>query len=389
MSDKLWYYTQEGSQHGPVSLTELREMGASARLLPGDLIWQPGMESWTPASSVDGVISQSPHSPPPLAGPPSPPALAKAAGPSPLEERGRAFFNGAAAHARRLGRAGEQSETLPHVRLMGRLLGYLANIFSESFLDQVDRISKRVGHLAYFTAAILYLVFYISVAIKNDSMQIFFMAAAIILPVAMVGQFTAVKFLDAGARLIPNLPSRLFSGTFLQCAGLLSFTAALVPLIMGIYTLIQASEWIGFAIALASTATLAYMGAVCLNPSSVNVSVDEEAGPGEEALGILSFGMKVLLRLLPVYFGVGAVAGVGIAVLLIIKLISDDYTAIVFAVVGNMSAVDLTGRVLALGFIPFLAYLGFVFFHLFVDVARAILGVPGKLEVLSRAMDKG
>lgn len=66
----------------------------------------------------------------------------------------------------------------------------------------------------------------------------------------------------------------------------------------------------------------------------------------------------------------------------------DDYTAILFAVVGELSAVDLTGRVLAVGFVPFLAYLAFVLLHLLIDVLRAILEVPEKLEILSGVLSK-
>lgn len=306
--------------------------------------------------------------------------------PDPLEG-GRALLRGAAKRARRLGEAEDQSGALPHVRLMARLLEYLKGVFSESLLDQIDRASKRIGHIAYFIASILFLLFYIAVAVKSDSMQIFFQAAAVILPIAMVGQFVAVKFLDTGSRLIPNLPSRLFSGTFLQCAGLIFFTVALVPFFVGIYTLIQTKEWIGFAIALATTAILTYMGGVCLSPASVNVEIDEAAGPGEEALGILSFIMKMFLRLSPVVFGVGAIAGVGIGIYMIVLFLSDDYTAIFFAVAGDQSAVDLTANVLALGFVPFLAYLAFVFMHLFIDVLRAVLNVPSRLEVLGKIVE--
>lgn len=120
MSDNLWYYSQEGKQNGPVPFTQLRELAQSARLRPNDLVWQPGMDSWTPASDFDGVIPRSPSVPPPVPASAGPAYGATRAGPSPFEERGRAFLQNAAEQARRLGRAGDQSETLPHVRLMSR-----------------------------------------------------------------------------------------------------------------------------------------------------------------------------------------------------------------------------------------------------------------------------
>jgi len=47
-----WYFAVEGQQGGPVSEIELKEYLASGRLLPGTLVWKPGMAQWVPAASL-------------------------------------------------------------------------------------------------------------------------------------------------------------------------------------------------------------------------------------------------------------------------------------------------------------------------------------------------
>jgi len=44
-----WYYTIDGQQHGPVSPDELRQLAASGRLKPTDMLWREGYPQWVPA----------------------------------------------------------------------------------------------------------------------------------------------------------------------------------------------------------------------------------------------------------------------------------------------------------------------------------------------------
>ena len=61
MTKDLWYFAQEGRQQGPVSLVELQGMLASARLTGNDLVWRSGMESWSPARGVPGLLPRQPQ----------------------------------------------------------------------------------------------------------------------------------------------------------------------------------------------------------------------------------------------------------------------------------------------------------------------------------------
>ncbi|MGQ9574303.1 MAG: DUF4339 domain-containing protein [Thermoguttaceae bacterium] len=56
MADQ-WYYAHQGQQAGPVSTEQLRELAASGRLQPGDLVWKQGMAAWAAASTVEGLFA--------------------------------------------------------------------------------------------------------------------------------------------------------------------------------------------------------------------------------------------------------------------------------------------------------------------------------------------
>ena len=58
MSDSVWYYAQNDQERGPVSTAELRSLAATGKLRSSDLVWKEGMEVWTAASQVKGLMPE-------------------------------------------------------------------------------------------------------------------------------------------------------------------------------------------------------------------------------------------------------------------------------------------------------------------------------------------
>jgi uncharacterized membrane protein YhaH (DUF805 family) len=78
-----WFYTRNGQQTGPVTLSELQELARGGALNPRlDLVWCQGMADWMPGGEVEGLFEKRAV---PEAGalpPPSPSALAPATSPA-------------------------------------------------------------------------------------------------------------------------------------------------------------------------------------------------------------------------------------------------------------------------------------------------------------------
>lgn len=70
-SETQWYYAQGGQQHGPVSIDTLRQLLSQSHVNSGDLVWSEGMNDWTPAARVPGLV-MAPAAPAP---PPAPPQI--------------------------------------------------------------------------------------------------------------------------------------------------------------------------------------------------------------------------------------------------------------------------------------------------------------------------
>ncbi len=64
MPETDWYYAVDDQEKGPVSSAELKELAASGKLRPDDLVWRDGMDDWSPASGVRGLKFKEPDAPP-------------------------------------------------------------------------------------------------------------------------------------------------------------------------------------------------------------------------------------------------------------------------------------------------------------------------------------
>jgi hypothetical protein len=55
---KKWFYKRDGEQQGPFANREIREMVRTGDILPTDLLWKEGMQSWIAAGSVPKLFRQ-------------------------------------------------------------------------------------------------------------------------------------------------------------------------------------------------------------------------------------------------------------------------------------------------------------------------------------------
>ncbi len=70
-----WYVFKDGQQKGPFTREQLTQNAASGILGLADMVWKGGMDAWTRADQVEGLLPPAPAAPPPpppAAAPPPP-----------------------------------------------------------------------------------------------------------------------------------------------------------------------------------------------------------------------------------------------------------------------------------------------------------------------------
>ena len=56
-----WFFKKDGTQYGPFSAEQLRELARSGKLLPTDLVWREDMSEAVAASKVRGLFLDERH----------------------------------------------------------------------------------------------------------------------------------------------------------------------------------------------------------------------------------------------------------------------------------------------------------------------------------------
>ena len=256
------------------------------------------------------------------------------------------------------------------VRYFDMALAWAKRMFSPPRFDFVAHWSVRLGHYALLLAQVLSLVIGLAAAIKFSSWDYLLagIGSAVLL---LVLQYTASRFLNAGDALIRSSPSRLGSIAFLDCLALLLFA-------LGVYLLVQnimLKDWTAFFWGLGIFALCDALAYVALNPPMANTSIIQGLSAGEEAIGILSFMVKQIVAIIPIVFGVGAVIGAVAIAVSLYPLFKDSQA------MDSFSAIRIT---LICACLPFAGYVFFVLYHLGLDLMRAVLSVPGKLDALAK-----
>jgi hypothetical protein len=368
MPDPLWYYYQDNAQQGPLSLEALRALADQGKLRPDTLVTRIGMTDWLPARLVPELFPQESAMRPPLPPGVGPRRDVLAAGRK-LAER-----------LHQVAGADDVTETLPHLRLVRLLLKGLRRLLTESGLGASDLVARQTGHIAFVLAAVLLVLGFFVLGIRSDSFRLSFSALLLIAPAAILLHYVAALFLDAGVSLLRKSPSELSSTAILTFFALVFFAGAVLCFVLGLYGVILGGSLLSFVICLGATAILFYACGLALNPATVNVDPTGGLSAGEEALGILLFLIKVPLRLVPFLFGVGSVVGVGAAIYLLY---------LVFTQIPLEQAYQIARGILGVALLPLAAYLIFVFSALLVELYRAILRIPGKLDALRSDASSG
>ncbi len=364
MAEKKWYYLKDDERQGPTTFAKLQDLVRAGDVGSDDMVWEQSMKDWVAARTVPDLVPEEmaavPPPPPPVGG-------------------GKPFLQRIGDATSRLDDAAGATATLPHLRLVEAFVGFLRRMLSESFLDAVDCNARKLGHVAFLFAAILFLLFYLIIAIRANSFQLFAWAFLTLVFGVILAHYICVLFLDAVSAQIKKAPSSLSSQAFPTSYALLGAIGAVAALIFAFMGFGSAGGGLlQFGLGLVEFLVLLYAVGAALNLSSLNVGMGEDVGAGEELIGILMFLLKLPLRTVAFSYGLGMVGGVCAAFYFIVKSFGDEGLAL------QGAATMATGYLFGVALMPFLVYLSFLLCYLIVDVIRAILLVPVCLKELKQ-----
>lgn len=267
-------------------------------------------------------------------------------------------------------------------------LQWVRNALAAPLLKTSAEVAGDVGHYGVIAAAALAPICAIIGIIRSGSATPLVPGLMLLVGV-VVAQYVAARFFAANEALLSVSTVRISSLALLDCVALLALLGAVAILVGAIVTCIQFTAWQPLPPALVTAALWVYFAGIALHPESVNVSKGE-AGGGEEAIGLMTFFLRAMIKILPVYFFLLVAVGVLIAALGPFDLAGPmlSLTRIVpvpfaeyFGVAGGFAGV---GLVITACLLPLFGYAGYLLCSLPLDLWRALLSLPGKVDALKR-----
>ena len=261
------------------------------------------------------------------------------------------------------------------VNILEKFIDFAKKKMTEKALDFSIKWVSRIGHFGLLAVAALGFLFAFIVAIRSNSFNAFLYGCVWII-VVMVIQYTAQKFSKAGEKLIKNNPAFLSSKAFMDCIGFLALIGGVILLVISFVQTVQGAGIQTLIIGILWFFLLEFFSFVAFNPGSITMNVGKGASAGQEAIGIVVFFLKGAMKLIPIAFGIGIFIGFILLFIDFIGVFSNEFRVTASCANARTTAT----QIVFIGLLPFLSYIFFVLFYLAIDVIRAILAVPGKLD---------
>ena len=360
MSQVEWYYARDNRQMGPISSAELKRLATFDELRPDDLVWREGMTEWAAARNVRGLFEEEGVT------------AASAAVAEPVVKAGESGAKPQGTSAARPGR-----------HPFDVLLDKYRSHFNARFLDATAAVFQACGSYGLLAATALAAAFALIAATKTSAID-HLLWGAIWVFVLLALQYVAGKFCGALGRLNRTTGGCLSSSVVPDSLAMLSKVVGVAVLLGSIAWAIDTSHYETILFGVAAFFVCAYLTVVAINPAALNISIAPEAMAGDEAIGVLMFLLKALLRLTPVAFGAGVVCGTLLMGFACCQTFSDE--TLLMQSLATASAARKFLIVSAA--LPLAAYLLFLLGNLVLNLWHSLLSLPAKLDELADNEDE-
>ncbi|MEI6809282.1 MAG: hypothetical protein WCN95_11230 [bacterium] len=254
------------------------------------------------------------------------------------------------------------------VRILDGIIDWARRVLPRELFNVEARSFAKLGYVSLLAAAPVGLVFGITAGIKLDSFAVALYGIGFALLMIIV-QYAASKLLSAGETLTMSSSTVMESDAFLRCVALISAITGVVILVSSTITAIRISDWATFMEGVGVFLLCEALSFIALHPALASTSIVGQTSTGEEAIGIVSFFAKVLMRIVPIIFG--AVAFWTLLELAYVTFQQFRDKA------GLGDGMTLASDLIKVSLLPLVAYVGFALFCLNIELMRAILSIKG------------
>lgn len=258
--------------------------------------------------------------------------------------------------------------------LIDRFFSWLKKTAYNNFLETNEKWFTKIGLTLMYFIAVMSLLVAIVFVLKYNALSTFYVLTAGICGVfiTIVFQYIAAKTIPCLNTLIHNTPAKFSSTAILEVLALAAGICGVIALIGGLVISINASSLYFFISGIAIFVICEYWMAMAMKPELLNIEIVKNISAGEEFIGLLTFFAKGSLKIIPVIF-----CGCMI-------FAAYDLIAMMFVKYNYIGEINLEAGIVAYAMcgalLPLFGYVSFLGYYFTIDIARAILSIPAKLD---------
>jgi len=352
MSDQEWYYQDDRKLHGPISAGSLKRRADRGEVTPEMLVRREGRTEWVQAKTLKGLFPSLPPEPEPQPLPVRPTRRAPERSPSP------------------------DLDWHP----LDTLVASLRDSIPTELPQQISRGASLTGVLSLYLASFL-VVLGGAVLTVRTNVPITFAYAAAAAAGLIVLQYVAQRLLTVMDSTITSNKSVLSSLAVPDCVFVLTLAITLGAAVSLTSVAISATMLTPALIALGTLVVGLFAALVAILPAGLGVVTKPDCRASEDAVGILTFLVKIMIRCTPIVFMATVLFGTYRVASSLIDFLSAEKTAL--ALTGMTYGLTAIGILAAAAAVPFYAYAFMLLYHLSLDVISAIVSMPAKLDAIA------
>lgn len=261
-------------------------------------------------------------------------------------------------------------------------IGCLRKVGWDKGFDNAERVTNSIGTWGYYLLGVFSLIAFPIIFSKLEMGGTGFLVGLVFLVFCVIFGYCGTKLYSSIRNLIDNIPSSVSSMNVIDVIAVIAAVAAVLGSVVcfiasgnDLLAMLMDGENtvlvpVGFALLLGG----AYVCVMLLGSQKLLGVKEENCGSAEEFLGIITMFIKMVTRLTPFIWGVGAFAAV---VLEIVALASDGEEFLVYSAIA-------AGTAIITGLLPLLVYINYIMYNFVLDFAKSVLSVPGKIESLKK-----
>jgi len=355
-----WFYKIDDQEKGPVTGAALKQLADRDYLKPFSLVRRQDMTDWVQASSVKGLFAN-PQTPPPQRQPPP----RREEPEEPAKPSSWAWNR------------------------EGHPFDFLLNMAREALPadlpQKIASVAGLVGVATLYLPAVLAPIVGLLLAIRTNRFGILAGALGVGV-VILVAQFIAQRLLGAVDAAITANKSVLASSAIPDCYCVVVVTLTVGGVLALLWGSIADGMW-SLAIAAIGVLVVGGFSAIAsLQPEGLGCVIEPKCRAAEDAVGVFTFLIKIILRIAPLGFAAAVVFGTYRVAALILSILRAPSETVPFVM---MSEGGLALGILAAGAaVPLYAYLLLILYFLTLDIISAIVSIPAKLDVIANGGTK-